>query len=472
MDDSPQNDKTLSDFCAVTGARPEIAASYLTVYSLSLVPQYLLRIFPAQARSFYSESFFIQTTKKQVSDNNLQQAVSLYLESGGVDLTQALQDSKSSQQPTPSASSTSDGTRTDNSTLESDAALAARLAAEEVRAPIPPRQEILLRDDDDELYPQTRRSTTTRNSRPVVREVTDGLRDSRLDSAYISGQHDPKLSPRLADLFRPPFDLITPGGFEQVRQDAKEKNKWLMVTIHDYTEFACQVLNRDLWSEQTVKAVVKADFLFMQLPANSSEGRRYKTFYPFDDYPHIAIIDPRTGERLKTFNYSLTPNDFIIAVTDFLERYSLKEAASSKSPAVAQSTSQRIYDVSDEDEAADSRLPADAIDFMEIEDQSDDESQGVSAFDMIHPTERAEPAEGPSVTRIQFRLADGSRIIRRFAKSDPVRYLFEYIKATVPAAAENQFELVFNRQQLIEYIDQTIAEAGLENSAVTVGIVS
>ncbi|CAG8507903.1 1623_t:CDS:10, partial [Paraglomus brasilianum] len=436
MDESPRNDKALSDFCNVTGATPEVAASYLTV-----------------------------------SDNNIEQAVSLYLESGGVDLAQTLQDSKSSQ-PTTSTSSTFDNTRTGNSTLESDAALAARLAAaEDVRAPIPPRQEILLRDEDDELYSQTvRRSGATSNRRPVVREVTDGLRDSRLDSAYISGQHDPKLSPRLADLFRPPFDLITPGGFEQVRQDAKEKNKWLMVTIHDYTEFACQVLNRDLWSEQTVKAVVKADFLFMQLPANSSEGRRYKTFYQFDDYPHIAIIDPRTGERLKTFNYSLTPNDFIIAVTDFLERYSLKEAASSRSPAVAQSTSQRLLDVSDEDEAADNRLPADAIDFMEIEDQSDDESQGVSAFDMIHPTERAEPAEGPLVTRIQFRLADGSRIIRRFAKSDPVRYLFEYVKATVPAAAEQQFELVFNRQQLFEYIDQTIAEAGLENSAITVGI--
>jgi len=50
-----------------------------------------------------------------------------------------------------------------------------------------------------------------------------------------------------------------------VRQDAKERNKWLMVTIHDYTEFACQVLSRDLWSEQTVKAVVKAEFLFMQV---------------------------------------------------------------------------------------------------------------------------------------------------------------------------------------------------------------
>jgi len=90
-----------------------------------------------------------------VSDNNIEQAVSLYLESGGVDLAQTLQDSKSSQ-PTTSTSSTFDNTRTGNSTLESDAALAARLAtAEDVRAPIPPRQEILLRDDDDELYSQS-----------------------------------------------------------------------------------------------------------------------------------------------------------------------------------------------------------------------------------------------------------------------------------------------------------------------------
>lgn len=60
-----------------------------------------------------------------------------------------------------------------------------------------------------------------------------------------------------------------------------------------------------------VKDFVKENFVFLQFGAQSPEGRKYASFYPFTSYPHIAIIDPRTGERVKQWNTCPTPADFI-----------------------------------------------------------------------------------------------------------------------------------------------------------------
>ena len=47
---------------------------------------------------------------------------------------------------------------------------------------------------------------------------------------------------------------------------AKAQTKWLMVNIQEAGVFACQVLNRDLWSDPGVKEVVKENFIFLQVP--------------------------------------------------------------------------------------------------------------------------------------------------------------------------------------------------------------
>jgi thioredoxin-related protein len=70
---------------------------------------------------------------------------------------------------------------------------------------------------------------------------------------------------RLADLFRPPFDIMYHGEFEEARETAKEKNKWLMINIQNQTEFACQVMNRDLWSDSFVKDIIRESFIFLQV---------------------------------------------------------------------------------------------------------------------------------------------------------------------------------------------------------------
>lgn len=41
--------------------------------------------------------------------------------------------------------------------------------------------------------------------------------------------------------------------------------KWLLVNLQDSTEFSCQVLNRDLWSNTRVKRIINDNFVFWQV---------------------------------------------------------------------------------------------------------------------------------------------------------------------------------------------------------------
>ncbi|KAG0734424.1 hypothetical protein G6F57_001153 [Rhizopus arrhizus] len=155
----------------------------------------------------------------------------------------------------------------------------------------------------------------------------------------------------------------------------------------------------------------------------------------------------------------------MMEVTEFLENHSTEERGAMKRPKVTKSVS----DMSEEEqlnaaiEASLSNTSSPDIESKMEEDEKMVESKMESVFDSIIPIKRDEPPNGNDTTRIQIRMGDGSRVVRRFNKSDPVRYLFEFVKLQV----ENQpFELVFNRTQLIDLIDQSISEAGLSNAAI------
>jgi hypothetical protein len=100
-----------------------------------------------------------------------------------------------------------------------------------------------------------------------------------------------------------------------VKAKSCERNQWLLVNIQDVTEFACQVLNRDVWRNQTVKDIVQSNFVFWQVfevylfqfdechflqsYIDTGEGKRVCAYYNIQHFPYVAILDPRTGEMLK-----------------------------------------------------------------------------------------------------------------------------------------------------------------------------
>ena len=50
---------------------------------------------------------------------------------------------------------------------------------------------------------------------------------------------------RLANLFRPPFDIISVLNLDEAKYQGRQLKKWILINIQDSLEFQCQVLNRD-----------------------------------------------------------------------------------------------------------------------------------------------------------------------------------------------------------------------------------
>ena len=317
---------------------------------------------------------------------------------------------------------------------------------------------------------------------------------------------------RLAELFRPPYDLIANITWDEARDLGKESKRWILVNLQDMSDFNCQALNRDIWKDEAIKALVSENFVFLQFDKADPSAQQYISFYfpsqshenP-NNYPHVSIIDPRTGEQVKVWSGIPFPPslDFYGQLVEFLDRYSL--AANSKNPVTKAKRPERSVNVErmTEEEmlqlAMQNSLEADGSDGspdlidpdeltksvgdlgsgkgkeradMEAEDAATPAASApqVSPFARI-PSDRphVEPAADPkTTTRIQVRHPP-SRSIRRFRLDEPVVRLYEWLKAEPIAGKEGvAFELKSMPQgsDLIDFLDQTIQEAGLSNGTV------
>ncbi|XP_017396196.1 UBX domain-containing protein 7 [Cebus imitator] len=217
----------------------------------------------------------------EACNNNLEMAVTMFLDGGGI-----------AEEPSTSSASVS----------------AVRPhTEEEVRAPIPQKQEILVEPEPLFGAPKRRRP---------ARSIFDGFRDFQTETIRQEqelrngGAIDKKLT-TLADLFRPPIDLMHKGSFETAKECGQMQNKWLMINIQNVQDFACQCLNRDVWSNEAVKNIIREHFIFWQVYHDSEEGQRYIQFYKLGDFPYVSILDPRTGKiyismQLLTYHLSFS----------------------------------------------------------------------------------------------------------------------------------------------------------------------
>ena len=92
------------------------------------------------------------------------------------------------------------------------------------------------------------------------------------------------------------------GSFEGGVAVAAASGRWLVVNIQEPTDFRCSTLNRDVWRHVAMRKLLEGPLLLMQLVAKSAEGMKYKTFYQARREPHIAIIDPRTRQRMWSWS--------------------------------------------------------------------------------------------------------------------------------------------------------------------------
>ncbi|KTW30126.1 hypothetical protein T552_00604 [Pneumocystis carinii B80] len=319
------------------------------------------------------------------------------------------------------------------------------------------------------------------------------------DDEFSAASKERSKKSRASYLFRPPFDIIKNIDFESAKELAKNKMLWVMVNLQDNTDFLCQKLNRDLWKDQRVKDVILKNFIFLQYISTSSDGILYQQFYPIKEYPHISIIDPRTGERVKVWDSSLIePNNFLMDLHDFLETYSLDPDF--KNPITQKLSAKKVEDMSESEQInaaliaslnernkiSNHKRVSSKDEVIVIFDDSDvnhngylfyfiilsltlkDIQKSPSLFEKIPAVTPSEPnAMSKDITNIQFRFSDGSKKVRLFNLSDKVSRLFEYIKSEL-ATNSKEFELVFNRIKLINELDQTLEALKLKNANITV----
>ncbi|KAI9103052.1 thioredoxin-like protein [Phlyctochytrium arcticum] len=431
---------SLLNFCEITGADPDIAKSYLTV-----------------------------------SEGSVERGISLFMENGGHPLEGS---SLGGVEGVGIGGSSSAG----GSSPTGSGFPAPRQAADDVRAPIAPKRETLLGNDGPSFIRSgPRRLPASVPQSPFTQEplapVVPSIGNDR--------------NSRLAELFRPPTAIIQDvNNLEQARELAKSQSKWVIVTLNDPSEFPCQMMNRDLWKDSAVQDLIRESFIFVYWVADSSPGRHHRNLYPVDTYPYAAVIDPVTGERVKIWSSVMTPAEFMQDALEFLGRNSLFNA-SHASPArkkkrveVESSAKGKSVTELTEDEQLEMALAASMGDGSGSTNQSrskeviyvDDEDEGVtemeeetSVWTQIEPKLNTEPPTGSTDgTRIQFRLPDGSRKIRTFFKTDPVRTLFQYVKADVPDCSQNPFELMSFKDSLEGRMEETVAQAGLGGASITV----
>ncbi|CAG8957856.1 hypothetical protein HYFRA_00000196 [Hymenoscyphus fraxineus] len=399
--------------------------------------------------------------------------------------------------------------------------------ADGVRAPIASTRETLMGPDADwgsddihqaVQYQMQRRLARGRGGRsgvfnqqndPSIWDNTAAGGSSSTPSQATAGETVDSKSARLAKLFRPPFDLMKQIPWDTARDMGKEEKKWIMVNIQDPSIFDCQLLNRDIWANQGINELVRENFVFLQYSKDDPRANQYLQYYfpgheSPDSYPHISIIDPRTGEKMKTWSgpKKLDPVEFLMQLVEFLDRYSLdpsiKNPVAKHKPEkpkafdVGRLTEQEMLDLALENSLSTGSSsgpkehdPDDLTkSFGDVgkgkgrEGDATEASNGqVEESEMAAPSTysrilsdrpHVEPEQGPGVTRIQFRHANG-RVIRKFKVDDPVSRLYEWLKADPLEGKKGiAFDLRMMGKDLSEVLEETIEAAGLKNGTVMV----
>lgn len=202
---------------------------------------------------------------------------------------------------------------------------------------------------------------------------------------------------------------------------------------------------------------------------DSPDGQTYSERYKVFDYPHLAIIDPRTGRSLWkkegwTQEKPFSAADFAEIAMDFCSRHSFdkaplapsKKTSNGAGPTPNGGERKRPFMSEEEqlqaamvaslkrDEAQENiDVDGDEDEYVMEEDDDDDIQYLGTAEEMAQKSEDEEEEKQPSFidnllatevgdeppvgARIQLRMPDATRMVRKFAKSDTVKTIYAFV---------------------------------------------
>lgn len=270
----------------------------------------------------------------------------------------------------------------------------------------------------------------------------------------------------LQDLFSPPREIMFRGDWQQAKDFGKNIDRWILVNIQKDSEFLSYNLNRDLWCNEIVRELIESSFIFFQHEASDRDAMTYIQYYHPEKYPHVAIVDPFTGEQVLTIDLSrfqANPDDlltsFLERINTFLENNKLEGEKIKRMQEKIQERYKRNDEARHRNRATNSQPIT-----QHVEMDLDDDVQVLDEMELLED----EPEAGPDVTNISFKLFGKKNIRRRFKKTQKVKDLFTFVKNEVEDARTKDFDLVcFPNKSLKGLENETLLEQRLVNTALS-----
>ena len=313
-------------------------------------------------------------------------------------------------------------------------------------------------------------------------------------------------------LFAKPTDILLGShlSFNKAKEITAREKKWLLVNIQNMNMFESMKLNRDIWSDDLIKSIIKKHFMFIQYDHYQQAAKEYMFIYPFNtkipdsirrmvegdkidnviipssdnkvididmeeeadiygdrlELPSIGIIDPITGALMEHWHGGIKNKSiFIKELEMFVDKYVHNNPDA--------------IDLLSDKEVEDKEVVVTTPVQEELQEEKEPEKHidpDVKLFNSIESKQHTEPPTNPATTtRIQFRLFNsGKRVVRRFNKNDTVQTLFEFCKNdTENFSPDKYFQLISKENvNLIEHLNFTLEEMDLLNSSITVEEIS
>ncbi|KAM4119932.1 hypothetical protein ACJW30_03G096400 [Castanea mollissima] len=357
---------------------------------------------------------------------------------------------------------------------------------DEVRPPLPVIREALY--DDAMLYGASRIGYPSREPSSLIafRNFDEemkrpGVWESDQGASSTTETH----RDNLASLYRPPYHLMLHGSFEKAKDAASVQDKWLLVNLQSTKEFTSHMLNRDTWANEAVSQTISTNFIFWQVYDDTTEGRKVCTYYKLDSIPVVLVIDPITGQKMRSWCGMVQPERLLEDLLPFMDGGPKDHhiTLSNKRPRESSSTPpQRSKDETNEEDEEVQRALAASMegvkDSSEIIAKEKDvtvteEDKTCSTKKVEYPPLPEEPKGDKNLLcRVGFRLPDGRRVQRNFFRTDSIQLLWSFCYSQLEEAETRPFRLTHaipGASRSLDYDSQSTFEvSGLANSMISV----
>lgn len=370
---------------------------------------------------------------------------------------------------------------------------------DDVRPPLPVKREVLY--DNAVLYGSSGMGGSSREPRLVVpfRNFEEEMKhpgvweaEKRSTSTADAAQDN------LASLYRPPFALMYHGSFEKAKDAARAQNKWLLVNMQSTREFSSHMLNRDTWANEAVAQTIKSNFIFWQVYDDTEEGSKVCTYYKLDSMPVVLVIDPITGQKMRSWRGMVQPETLLEDLLSFMDaspseyHVNLSHKRPRETPQAPRHPQpqpqpqpppqpQPQNEIGEEDEELQRALAA-SMEGIEDSGSVASKETNEAASDVVkeenlikkpsYPPLPEEPkGDRNLLCRVAIRFPDGRRLQRNFLRTDSIKLLWSFCSTQFEEAESRPFKFTQAIPGVSKFLEfdnnMTFEESGLANSIIS-----